>query len=136
MPTAKGAGVPTVAEQLIETLYSAGVRRIYGLVGDSLNPITEAVRTHDGMEWVHCHNEESAAFAAAAEAQLTGNLAVSAGSCGPGTATWSRGSTTLTAPELRCWPSPPTSLRSRSAPPTSRKPIPSACSPSAATGAI
>src|SRR5690625_3337715 len=84
MPTAKGAGVPTVAEQLIETLYSAGVRHIYGLVGDSLNPITEAVRTHDGMEWVHCHNEESAAFAAAAEAQLTGNLAVCAGSCGPG----------------------------------------------------
>ncbi|WP_022916509.1 pyruvate dehydrogenase [Ruania albidiflava] len=76
--------MPTVAEQLVENLYAAGVRRIYGLVGDSLNPITEAVRTHQDMEWVHCHNEESAAFAAAADAQLTGHLAVCAGSCGPG----------------------------------------------------
>jgi len=76
--------MPSVAEQIIDTLYAAGVRRIYGLVGDSLNPITDAIRQHDGMEWVHCHNEESAAFAAAAEAQLTGELAVCAGSCGPG----------------------------------------------------
>lgn len=76
--------MPSVAEQLIDTLYAAGVRRIYGLVGDSLNPITDAIRQHRDMEWVHCHNEESAAFAAAAEAQLTGQLAVCAGSCGPG----------------------------------------------------
>jgi len=76
--------VPTVAEQLVDGLYAAGVRRIYGLVGDSLNPITEAVRTHEDLEWVHCHNEEAAAFAAAADAQLTGELAVCAGSCGPG----------------------------------------------------
>ncbi|TSD63144.1 pyruvate dehydrogenase [Aeromicrobium piscarium] len=76
--------MPTVAEQLIDTLYAAGVRHIYGLVGDSLNPITDAIRDHEDMEWVHCHNEEAAAFAAAAEAQLTGRLAVCAGSCGPG----------------------------------------------------
>lgn len=76
--------MPTVAEQLVDSLHAAGVRRIYGLVGDSLNPITEAIRTHEDMEWVHCHNEESAALAAAADAQLTGELAVCAGSCGPG----------------------------------------------------
>jgi pyruvate dehydrogenase (quinone) len=73
----------TVAEQLVETLQAVGVRRIYGLVGDSLNPVTDAVRQSD-IEWVHCHNEESAAFAAGAEALLTGRLAVCAASCGPG----------------------------------------------------
>jgi pyruvate dehydrogenase (quinone) len=60
------------------------VERIYGLVGDSLNPIVDAVRRTDGIEWIHVRNEEAAAFAAAAEAQLTGRLAVCAGSCGPG----------------------------------------------------
>lgn len=74
----------TVAEQLIAVLYGAGVRRIYGLVGDSLNPIADAVRRHPDFEWVHTHNEEAAAFAAAADAQVTGTLAVCAGSCGPG----------------------------------------------------
>jgi pyruvate dehydrogenase (quinone) len=75
---------PTVAEQLIETLQQAGVERIYGLVGDSLNPVVDAVRRTEGIEWVHVRNEEAAAFAAAADAQLTGRLAVCAGSCGPG----------------------------------------------------
>ncbi len=74
----------TVAEQFIEVLGGAGVERIYGLVGDSLNPIADAVRRHDGIQWVHVHNEEAGAFAAAADAQLTGRLAVCAGSCGPG----------------------------------------------------
>ena len=74
----------TVAEQLIEVLRQAGVERIYGLVGDSLNPIVDAVRRTEGIEWVHVRNEEAAAFAAGAEAQLTGRLAVCAGSCGPG----------------------------------------------------
>ncbi|MEV5570799.1 pyruvate dehydrogenase [Spirillospora sp. NPDC052269] len=74
----------TVAEQLIEILRQAGVRRVYGVVGDSLNPVVDAVRRADGIEWVHVRNEESGAFAAAAEAQLTGRLAVCAGSCGPG----------------------------------------------------
>src|SRR3954463_8101611 len=75
---------PTVARQLVEMLRDAGVQRIYGVVGDSLNPIVDAVRHTDGIEWVHVSNEEGGAFAAAAEAQVTGRLAVCAGSCGPG----------------------------------------------------
>ena len=79
----------TVAEQLIEQLKQAGVRRIYGIVGDSLNPVVDAVRrtggsAKGGIDWVHTRHEEAAAFAAAAEAQVTGQLAVCAGSCGPG----------------------------------------------------
>lgn len=74
----------TVAEQLVRTLRAAGVERIYGIVGDSLNPVVDAVRRTDGIEWVHVRHEEAAAFAAAAEAQITGRLAVCAGSCGPG----------------------------------------------------
>ncbi|WP_326826340.1 pyruvate dehydrogenase [Streptosporangium sp. NBC_01756] len=74
----------TVAEQFIEVLRQAGVERVYGVVGDSLNPIVDAIRTTKGIEWVHVHNEEAGAFAAAAEAQVTGRLAVCAGSCGPG----------------------------------------------------
>ncbi len=73
-----------VAEQLIEVLVQAGVERVYGVVGDSLNPIVDAIRRASGIEWVHVHNEESGAFAASAEAQLTGRLAVCAGSSGPG----------------------------------------------------
>ena len=74
----------TVAEQFVATLAAAGVRRIYGVVGDSLNGLTDAVRRHGGIEWVHVRHEEAAAFAASAEAHLTGELAVCAGSCGPG----------------------------------------------------
>ncbi|AXE38501.1 pyruvate dehydrogenase [Acidipropionibacterium virtanenii] len=78
-----------VAEQLVQQLIDAGVRRIYGIVGDSLNPIVDAVRktggsAKGGIDWVHVRHEEAAAFAASAEAQLTGELAVCAGSCGPG----------------------------------------------------
>lgn len=71
------------AQQLIRTLEAQGVKRIYGLVGDSLNPIVDAVRT-SSIEWVHVRNEEAAAFAAGAESLTTGELAVCAGSCGPG----------------------------------------------------
>ena len=74
----------TVAEQLVRTLRDAGVERIYGIVGDSLNPVVDAVRRTEGIEWVHVRHEEAAAFAAAAEAQVTGKLTVCAGSCGPG----------------------------------------------------
>jgi pyruvate dehydrogenase (quinone) len=74
----------TLADQLIEVLLEAGAHRIYGVVGDSLNPVVDAVRRSSGIEWVHVRNEEAGAFAAAAEAQLTGRLAVCAGSCGPG----------------------------------------------------
>jgi len=79
--------VGTVAEQLLDVLVQSGVRRIYGVVGDSLNPLVDAIRRSKGaVEWVHVRNEEAGAFAAAAESQLTGGLAVCAGSCGPGNA--------------------------------------------------
>ena len=74
----------TLADQLIGVLLEAGAQRIYGVVGDSLNPVVDAVRRTAGIEWVHVRNEEAGAFAAAAEAQLTGCLVVCAGSCGPG----------------------------------------------------
>jgi pyruvate dehydrogenase (quinone) len=74
----------TIAENLIHNLAAAGVQRIYGIVGDSLNPVTDAIRRNGKIRWVHVRHEETAAFAAGAEAQLTGQLAVCAGSCGPG----------------------------------------------------
>src|SRR5436305_1580295 len=74
----------TLAEHLVDTLAQAGVERIYGIVGDSLNPVTDAIRRSGKVRWVHVRHEETAAFAAGAEAQLTGRLAVCAGSCGPG----------------------------------------------------
>ncbi|WP_306232239.1 ubiquinone-dependent pyruvate dehydrogenase [Agrococcus beijingensis] len=74
----------SVAENIVQTLVSNGVRRVYGLPGDSLNAFTEAIRTEDALEWVHVRHEETAAFAAGAEAEMTGELAVCAGSCGPG----------------------------------------------------
>ena len=73
-----------VADQFVETLAAAGVKRIYGIVGDSLNGLTDAIRRQGKIEWVHVRHEEVAAFAAGAEAHLTGELAVCAGSCGPG----------------------------------------------------
>ena len=74
----------TVADFIVETLRDAGVRRIFGVVGDSLNGLTEALRRQNEIDWVHVRHEEVAAFAAAGEAQVTGELAVCAGSCGPG----------------------------------------------------
>jgi pyruvate dehydrogenase (quinone) len=74
----------TVAELLVETLAGAGVKRIYGVAGDSLNGITDAIRKRDDIQWIHVRHEETAAFAAGADAHLSGRLAVCAGSCGPG----------------------------------------------------
>lgn len=74
----------TIAEQFVTILRQAGVERVYGIVGDSLNPIVDAIRRTPGIDWVHVHHEETAAFAAGAQAQLTGRLAVCAGSSGPG----------------------------------------------------
>src|SRR5471032_3220308 len=74
----------TVADQFAETLAAAGVKRIYGIVGDSLNGLTDSIRRQGKIEWIHVRHEEVAAFAAGAEAHLTGDLAVCAGSCGPG----------------------------------------------------
>ena len=73
-----------VAELFVDVLAEAGVQRIYGVSGDSLNGITDTLRTQRQIEWIHVRHEEVAAFAAGAEAHLTGKLAVCAGSCGPG----------------------------------------------------
>src|ERR1700687_6258958 len=74
----------TVAVHIVEALAAAGVRRIYGVVGDSLNSIVDAVHHSKNIQWIQVRHEEVGAFAARAEAQLTGSLAVCAGSCGPG----------------------------------------------------
>jgi pyruvate dehydrogenase (quinone) len=74
----------TVAEIIIDTLQAAGVKRVYGLVGDSLNGLTDTIRTREGIEFIQVRHEEAGAFAAGAEARMTGSLAVCAGSCGPG----------------------------------------------------
>jgi pyruvate dehydrogenase (quinone) len=74
----------TVAEVMVATLKASGVRRVYGLPGDSLNGFTDALRRDGEITWEHVRHEEAAGFAAAAEAALTGELAVCAGSCGPG----------------------------------------------------
>ncbi|PRA06606.1 ubiquinone-dependent pyruvate dehydrogenase [Arthrobacter sp. MYb229] len=76
--------MPTVAEHMIEQFHTQGVKRIYGVPGDSLNGLTDALRENGEMEWIHHRHEEGAAFAATAEAELTGELAVCVGSCGPG----------------------------------------------------
>jgi pyruvate dehydrogenase (quinone) len=76
--------IDNVADLISETLIQAGVKRIFGVVGDSLNGLTEALRKRKTIEWVHVRHEEVAAFAAAGESQVTGQLAVCAGSCGPG----------------------------------------------------
>lgn len=73
-----------VAEQFVDILARAGVRRMYGVVGDSLNPVVDAIRRNAAIDWVQVRHEEAAAFAAGAEAQITGKLAACAGSCGPG----------------------------------------------------
>ncbi len=73
-----------VAELLVDVLAEAGVRRMYGVSGDSLNGVTDAIRARKQLQWIHVRHEETAAFAAGAEAHLTGTLGVCAGSCGPG----------------------------------------------------
>ena len=74
----------TASEYLVEALEKTGINRVYGVVGDSLNGFTDAMRRRKSIDWIHMRHEEAAAFAAGAEAHLTGNLAVCAGSCGPG----------------------------------------------------
>ncbi|WP_030574539.1 pyruvate dehydrogenase [Streptomyces aureocirculatus] len=77
-------GKQNVAEQFVDILVRAGVKRLYGVVGDSLNPVVDAIRRTKGIDWIQVRHEETAAFAAGAEAQVTGSLAACAGSCGPG----------------------------------------------------
>ncbi len=73
-----------IADELIKRLAETGVERLYGIVGDSLNPVTDALRLNDKVKFIHVRHEETAAFAAGAEAQLSGKLTACAGSCGPG----------------------------------------------------
>src|SRR6202166_558508 len=73
-----------VADLLVDVLAEAGVQKVYGVSGDSLNGITDSIRREKKLQWIHMRHEEAAAFAAGAEAHLTGKLAVCAGSCGPG----------------------------------------------------
>src|SRR6201997_5556520 len=73
-----------IAQLMVDTLVQAGVERVYGLPGDSLNGFTDSIRKQKKLQWIHVRHEETAAFAAGAEAHLTGRLAVCAGSCGPG----------------------------------------------------
>ena len=74
----------TVAELLVETLASVGVRQVFGIVGDALNPFTDAIRRQDRVEWIGVRHEEGAALAAAGQAKLTGRLGVCCGTTGPG----------------------------------------------------
>ena len=76
--------MPTVAQHIIAALEASGIARVYGLPGDSLNGFTDAIRRSGRIGWEHVRHEETTAFAAAADAALTGGLAVCAGSCGPG----------------------------------------------------
>src|SRR5437870_5733926 len=80
----KRAMAQRVADQFVNILVAAGVKRIYGIVGDSLNGLTDSLRRQGKIEWIHVRHEEVAAFAAGGEAHLTGELTVCAGSCGPG----------------------------------------------------
>src|SRR5437870_12042800 len=73
-----------IAQLMVDTLVQAGVERVYGLPGDSLNGFTDCIRKQKKLRWIHVRHEETAAFAAGAEGHLTGRLAVCAGSCGPG----------------------------------------------------
>ena len=125
----------TLADVMVATLKASGVRRIYGLPGDSLNGFTDAMRRDGGITWEHVRHEEAAAFAAAAEAALTGELAVCAASCGPGNlhlinglfdANRSGVPVLAIASHIPGW---------RSAGSTSRRPIRRSCSASAASTA-
>ena len=91
----------TVAQLFVETLALAGVKRIYGVAGDSLNGITDVIRQRGDIQWASMRHEETAAFAAGADAHLTGNLAVCAGSCGPGNMHLINGCTMRTATGCR-----------------------------------
>ena len=100
-----GAPRPTLADVVVATLKASGVRRIYGLPGDSLNGLTDALR-HDGeVTWQHVRHEEAAAFAAAGEAATTCELAVCAASCGPDASmiAWQRSSKLFMSQRSDAW---------------------------------
>jgi pyruvate dehydrogenase (quinone) len=113
--------VATVADHVISALAVSGIRRVYGLPGDSLNGFTDAIRRAPEMSWQHVRHEETAGFAAAADAALTGQLAVCAGSCGPGNLHLINGLFDANRSRCRCWRSPRRSRGRRSAGTTSRR---------------
>ena len=114
-----------VAEQLVDTLIEAGVRRIYAVTGDSLNEVNEAVRQNEAMKWIHVRHEETGAYAAGTEAQLTGLPGCCAGSSGPGHVHLING---LYDAHRSGAPSLPLFRQESSEPNISRKPIPSSYS--------
>ena len=121
-----------VAEQLVAQLIDAGVHRVYGIVGDSLNPIVDAIRKSGGskkggIDWVHVRHEEAAAFAAAAEAQPPASSLSAQVHAARETSTSSMASMTPNARAHPSWLSPRTFPASRSARCTSKKHIPIAC---------
>jgi pyruvate dehydrogenase (quinone) len=122
----------TVADQVAEILVAAGVKRIYGIVGDSLNGLTDSLRRQGKIEWIHVRHEEVAAFAAGAEAHLTGELAVCAGSCGPGNLHLINGLFDCHRSRLPVLAIAAQFLRERSAPAISRRRIRNSCSRNAA----
>ena len=121
----------TVADQFVDTLVIAGVKRIWGVVGDSLNGITDALRRHGGIQWMHVRHEEVGAFAAAGEAAAGGELAVCAGSCGPGNTHLINGLYDAHRSRVPVVAIAARSLRPRSARATSRRRIRRPCSRSA-----
>jgi pyruvate dehydrogenase (quinone) len=124
--------MPTVADNIAATLKASGVRRIYGLPGDSINGFTDALRRDGDIEWSHVRHEEAAAFAASAEATVTGELAVAAASCGPGNLHLINGLFDANRSRVPYWPLPPTSRERKSGVDTFRKPTPKTSSGSAA----
>ena len=121
-----------VADQFVETLAAAGVKRIYAVVGDTLNGIADAIRRQGKIEWVHVRNEEAGAFAAGAKAHLTGELAVCAGSCGPGNLHLINGLFDCHRSRVPVLGIPAHLPSARSAAAISRKPIHKTCSRNAA----
>ena len=122
----------TVAAYIAKTLEQAGVKRIWGVTGDSLNGLSDSLNRMGTIDWMPTRHEEVAAFAAGAEAQLTGELAVCAGSCGPGNLHLI---STVTATMFRCWLSPPIFLPVKSAAAIFRRRTLRSCSANAATTA-
>ena len=123
----------TVAAFIAKTLEQAGVKRIWGVTGDSLNGLSDSLNRMGTIDWMPTRHEEVAAFAAGAEAQLTGELAVCAGSCGPGNLHLINGCLIATATMFRSWRLPHISLPVRSAAVIFRRPTRKSCSANVAT---
>ncbi len=125
----------TVAEILVDQMVEVGIRKVYGIVGDSANPIVDALRRHQGdIEFVHVRNEEAGAFAAGADAQISGIPTAVLGSSGPGQPAPAQRPVRLPAQRApRSSPSRRTSPAPRSAAATSRRPTPRRSSPAART---